>query len=225
MWVWGSTPNQSPLSPSEGTAILRWLQCMQVNRFDYTFFFLTIPWVTQQAVTCRMPGAGSAWSFRSTQKTSHSSGAALKAASGPLVSQLCSGCAGNITWANKLPLSIIPMLEGTKNPAELHPQVWGAVPLTECILFKVWATSKTTQCKKIKTAMRRPPVKWMTSLSSKKMDGSGLQWSHRLVYTHTHSRVVLKGKRGSQLFHLPAIQPIIFYKTEIYTKGSAGIHF
>ena len=86
----------------------------------FLFFFFTIPWVMQQAVTCGMPGAGSAWSFSSTQKTSHSSGAALKAASGPLVSQLCSGCAGNITWANKLLFSIIPMLEGTKNP-ELFP--------------------------------------------------------------------------------------------------------
>ena len=36
VWAWGSTPDQSPLSPFEGTAILRWLQCVQVNRFDCT---------------------------------------------------------------------------------------------------------------------------------------------------------------------------------------------
>ena len=49
------------------------------------------------------------------------------------------------------------------------------------------------------------------------------------VYTHTHTHTFYSGskreKRGSQLFHLPAIQPIIFYKMEIYTKASAGIHF
>lgn len=63
---------------------------------------LTVPWVTQQAVTCGMPGAGSAWSFSSTQKTRPFKWCYTKSSFRAIVSQLCSGCSGNITWANKL---------------------------------------------------------------------------------------------------------------------------
>ena len=117
VWAWGSTPDQSPLSPFEGTAILRWLQWVQVNRFDCSLSNSTSSHLWD-AGGWVCPGASAPH-----RRQGHLSGAALKAASGPLYPSSVVDVLEILRELINSMLSVIPMLEGTKNPEELHPQV------------------------------------------------------------------------------------------------------
>ena len=57
------------------------------------------------------------------RRQGHLSGAALKAASGPLYPSSVVDVLEILRELINSMLSVIPMLEGTKNPEELHPQV------------------------------------------------------------------------------------------------------
>ena len=57
------------------------------------------------------------------RRQGHSSGATLKAASGPLYPSSVVDVLEILPELINSMLSVIPMLEGTKNPEELHPQV------------------------------------------------------------------------------------------------------